>query len=369
MKQTGKKLLLLLMVSAILFALPACGKNKKNDSVPTEISATPEPTANPTVSPAGNEENGAFSLPVEIDLPENATVREEKEALFADTADYFLYVFSEDTVQNGAVYDENDVMALINSKEKSSLAKEILRLKDFSIAEGSKAKAYESINGMRGYLIPMSQMTYEDAAGGKKEGAGFVVVYGKPDDVGVYVVLGILKANGGNGSLESENGKKAINTALGLIPKEAESGYIVWDNAMPDETGVRFAYKNGNVLEVRTDGDDLLLPFNEDASTGILIRHSQNRADRTAKELLQGLMDSLKDDGTSFSEIVTVQGRVEYQKVTMSYTEGDQKMKEILCLASDETGSSWLLDLYGTEADVDSGEEELKVLLWSLEEE
>ena len=355
------------MVSAMLFALPACGKEKENDSVPTEISATPEPTA--TVSPAGTEEKGAFSLPVGIDLPDGATVREEKEALFADTADYFLYVFDEDTVQNGAVFDENDVMALINSTEKSSLAKEILRLKEFTIAGDSRAKAYESINGMRGYLVPMSHMRYEDAAGGKTEGAGFVVIYGKPDDVGVYIVLGILKANGGNGSLESESGKKAINTALGLIPKETAPRYVVWENAMPDETEVRFAYINGGVLEVQTDGDDLLLPFDEEASTGILIRHSQNSTERTAQDLLQNMMDALKDVDTAFGEIVTVQGRVEYKQVTMSYTEGDRKMKEILCLTADETGSCWVLDLYGTEEDVNSKEEELKVLLWSLEEE
>ena len=354
-----------MIVSTMLFALPACGKKKENDSDSTEISVTP----GLSVSPGVTDEKGAFSLPVEIDLPEGATVREEKEALFADTADYFLCVFDEDTVQNGAVFDENDVMALINSKENASLAKELLRLKDFSVAADISVKAYDNINGMSGYLVPMSQMTYEDAAGSKTEGAGFVMIYGKPNDVGVYVVLGILKTDGGNGSLESESGKAAINTALGLIPKEAAPAYVVWENAMPDETEVRFAYKNGGVLEVRTDGDDLLLPFNKDASTGILIRHSQNSTNRTALDLLNNLMDSLKDPDTAFGEVVTVQGRVNYQKVTMSYTEGDQKKKEILCLTSDETGSCWLLDLYGTEAEVNAREEELKALLWSLEEE
>lgn len=71
----------------------------------------------------------------------------------------------------------------------------------------------------------------------------------------------------------------------------------------------------------------------------------------------------------AFSEIATAQGRVEYQKVILSYTQGEAKMKEILCLCSDQNGSCWILDLYGTEAEVNAKEEDLKVLLWSLEEE
>ncbi|MBR5712735.1 MAG: hypothetical protein IKX54_03985 [Lachnospiraceae bacterium] len=363
MKRTGKKLLLLATVIAMLFAFSACGKEKESDPDSTDITATPGQPDNP----GGPDVKEPISLPVELNLPEGAAVREEKGVFFVDTTDYLLCVFSTDTVQNGAIFDESDVFALISSGAKASLANEVLKLKEFSVS-GSGTKFYDNINGMRGYLVPMSHLTYEDAAGSKTEGAGFVVIYGKPNDVGVYIVEGISKANGG-GSLESGSGKAALDIAMSLIPKETEPKYVVWENAMPDGTEVRFAYKNGSVLKVVTDGDDLLLPFNEEGTTGIMIRHNKNRADQTAKNLLQGLIDSLKDDGTTFGEIVTVQGRMEYRKVIMTYTENDQKMKEVLCLASDETGSCWLLDLYGTEEEVNSKEDELQALMWSLEEE
>ena len=364
MKRTGKKLLLLFLISVMLFALPACGKKKESDAEPTESPDNPGQKGTPGVT------EPSITLPVEIDLPEGTSVREEKGVLFvAETSDYNLYVFDENTVENGAIFDANDVISLVNSKERESLAKDVLRLKEFSISADSKMKAYDNINGMQGYLIPMSHMVYEGSSGDKTEGAGFVVIYGKPDDVGVYIILGIQKANG-NGAPDSESGKLAMDTALSMIPKETEPKYVAWEGAMPDETEVRFAYKNGGVLQVVTDGDDLLLPFNESGEAGILIRHLQNRADMAAKDQLQNLMESLKDsDDMAFSEITTAQGRVEYQKVILSYTQGEAKMKEILCLCSDQNGSCWILDLYGTEAEVNAKEEDLKVLLWSLEEE
>lgn len=58
-----------------------------------------------------------------------------------------------------------------------------------------------------------------------------------------------------------------------------------------------------------------------------------------------------------------------YHQVRVSYQSMDQERLEIVSLTSDEDGSVWIIDLCGSKEQVQDHEEDLKVLLWSFEEE
>ncbi|MBO4389747.1 MAG: hypothetical protein J5825_02685 [Lachnospiraceae bacterium] len=345
-------------------------KNEGTDGESAESrEETEKPSEKETEQESSAEEVTETDLkPFGIVFPDQATRKELKDGEYVETDDYLIYAFGTDTVSKGAVYDEIEVLSWINSEGMEDLAKEALCLKDYTISEDTQPIIYSDVNKMGAVKIPFSAMEM-DTEGVKAGGEGFAVIYGKREDVGIYVVLGILK------DPESDQAEALSelmeHSAFSLTEGEqAEPKYTVFRETMPDDTEFRGAYPADSIKQVEVRDDGIRLYYDEEHTGYILMKHEWNRPDVTSEEYFKVLTDNLKtNEEAAFSEEETFEGKMTYHKVSMSYPLGEETRSEIVCLTSDAEGSVWIIDLNGTEDQVKDHEEDLRVLLWSLEEE
>lgn len=376
---------LIIILSLLLFLLMtgsfvSCGKqdgdtNHKNDEVTSEGTKSNTETdskAEADFLSVKTYRHGV--MPIELELPETAKIVETEDDVYAETSEYMIYVFGMDSYNGGIIYNEMDVVALLNAGEQISVAQDVLRLRGFKVPENTDAQLYDCINGMKGFFCRLSEMQFESKSGEKCSGDGFMMSYGKNEGVGIYVILGILK-NSKADSL-NERGKEVLNLlktcALSLRETaEAEEEYIVWQESLTEEISVKAAFKQKMVPEVEKTGEGFCLYYNEAKEGFILLQHFSTVAGISSEEYLESIVSGFKGEGITFSEPEPFRGKMEYRKVTMSYTNSDTgaEMQEIICVTVDEKGSGWIVELFGTKQNVSDQQENLGVLLWSLQED
>lgn len=367
-----RKVIFLCILAVFMMAfLSACGK--KNDEKESDQKGQQEVVSNEKQPelPEGNSVNvKAFkhgTMPIEMDIPAESVITEAEDDILAETKGYMLYVFGMDKY-NGAIFsDSTDIIAVLNDQSQKEEAKDILRLKDYTIPQDVEGKIYNSINGVEGFWCPLSGMQFESKTGEKSGGDGFLMIYEKVKGFGVYVILGIRKNSG-----TSEETMEMLQTcALSLKQNEADSGeYIEWTETLPDGVDAKALFKKETILGKDDDDKGICLYYDEENSGYYLIQHFNIIGNATSKEYLQSIIDSLgKNDGVSFSNIEEVNGKMTYQKATMSYSRDGQAFQEVICVSVNAGGNVWLVDLYGTAEQVKSQEDNLSVLLGSLQED
>lgn len=391
MKRLYKNLLLMLLVMAVMMTLASCKKQKDEEpttdaeaSVSAETASpteTPVESATPTTQPSEAVEVKPDEvlyttkvyrpdiLSAEIAFPEDATVEQKEDAMIAETPEYLLYVFKMNTYNGGAVFNEMDLLALLNDTDDRIIAKDMLRLRDFELLDDQTIVVYENLNNMRAVYCPMTKMEFMDESEQSYNGDGFTLIYGKKDDIGVYVVIGIVK--GYDRQKSDEQNKKTeeiIKTcAMGLkSDPEEEKKYEILTDRMPDETDMTVAYKKDTIKNVRKASDGIYLFLNEAETEYILIRHQNMLGSISTEEQMENLASDLKKkEGITLSDIISINGRYNYKTVNMDLP-GD--MKETLCINVDDKDSLWSVDLYTSSANAASGLEVLFDILWTLKE-
>ncbi len=387
----------LLLTMLMVISITACGKKKDDDKDQTTSAVSGDTTEAQTVpvastSSSAGEETGAATVPaptveivsfdssfiqhekmqITLAVPQDALFKDSDNEWFAETSEYLLYIFGMDDYNDGIVYDEKEIITAINAKDKAVIAKDMLRLEDFSIPSDTQVELFNNVNGTTGFFCPMTKISFEDRDGGKCSGDGFTMVYAKKGGVGVYVVIGIVK-DGADNTAERKTELKSIlrSCAFSLQQSEdAKEEYVVWKETMPDEVDVKAVYKPGVVTEVVTEEKGFCLYYDEAKEGNYLIQHFELLGDASSEKYVQSIIDRLSEnDAVSFTDIEEVRGKMVYKTTTMSYENNGQKMQEIICVSVDEKGSTWLVDLYGTAAEVEAQKENLEILLWSLQED
>ena len=307
------------------------------------------------------------ALSFRIQKPGENTFTEVSDEVYENAADYMFYAFGMDTYNDACVCDA-DIIALLNDTEKSDALYDMLRLRDFTLSQSEETKIYRSINGMRGYRCALSDMTFEDRDGNVINGSGFAMVYGNKNDVGLYVVLGLLKENDSDtGRNETELLEQLNASALSLQSNEDDT-FELWTETMPDGQNVRAVFKKDAILRSDKESDGIYLYYSESDSAYFLIRHFKFSVKSTAEEQLRSFIAGVASD-VQVSDITEVQGKQKYSKVVLSSTDNGKQMQEIICVSVNDEGSTWLVDLYGTAEEVESQKENLDILLWSLQED
>jgi len=379
-KKTGIFMTILLSVMMIV-SLTACQKSGSKDNEPSPTDAqTPTDSPTPEATPGGDQKDPTGGdgpeteeLRMKVVFPEGVTPQRAKGGEYAENDEYLLYAFYTDTVANGALYGPFEIVSFLNTEGNEELAKEVLRLKDYEISTTSQPILYENINGMQGLLFPFSKMTPDVASEKTASGEGFAMIYGRSDEIGAYVVLGVIKDSRADTSdshkEELSNLLKKSAYSLIEVPETAQD-YVVFRETMDDGTVLRAAYGNGRVNQVEKQAEAIRLYYDEDHTGYILIRHEQKGANVPAEEFYNSLKDNLmSNEDLTLSDEKTVQGKKLYHQVSVSYQSLGQERLEILSLTADGAGSVWIIDLCGTPKQVHDHEDDLRVLLWSLEEE
>lgn len=395
--KTIKKYLMMFVLSAwMIGSVFAC--KKQNDDKPvtegsgeetTQSASTPvtSPDAQTTAEPSSApEETEAIpevvpkpesyrqdNLPIEITFPQDAVVNNTEDAFYAETSEYLLCVFGMDTYNNGIIYDEMDVLSVLNSEEDVPVAMDMLRLKAFTIPENHTAQIYKGLNGMNAFYCPLSAMEHVNASGETVKGDGFVMAYGNETGVGAYVVLGIVKDY--DASKATDRGREVesiITTSAKSLKQTADAKevYTIWNYTMPDDVKAKAVYKTEAVSEVTKGGDGVYFYFASDRSGYVLIRHFNMIGEATSEDHIKVIIEDLKrKEGISFSEIEAVSGKMSYQKVVLSYEQDGKNMQDIICVSANKGGSTWLVEIYGTVDEVKNHMEDLSTFLWSLQED
>ncbi|MBR5659335.1 MAG: hypothetical protein IKX10_08095 [Lachnospiraceae bacterium] len=391
MKKKYKLLLMMLFAIIVMGTLASCKKDKDED--PTTVAATtalPEATT-PAETPAGSttpaeQPSGATEVKpdelsystkiyrpevfsAEFTFPEEATVVEKEAAMIADTPEYLLYVFKMDTYNGGAVFNEMDLLALLNDPDDRVIAKDMLRLRDFEILDDQKIVVYENLNNMRAVYCPMTKMEFMDESEQSYNGDGFTMIYGKKDTIGVYVVIGLMKDYDRKKSDEESRKTEDMLRVCAMSLKtdsEEEAEYEIFSDSMPDETEMIAAYKKDAVTSVRKSSDGIYLFLDEAETEYILIRHQNMLGNVSLTDQMENLMSELrKKDGITLSDVTGIEGRYNYKTVTMDLS---GEMKETLCITVDDNGSLWSVDLYTTATHSEAGLNVLFDILWTLKE-
>lgn len=375
MKRFHKIILAIVLTTLSVGVFSSCGKkgSEKQDSEKAgqERMVSEEKQEEQIELPDGNSSSVKKykhgTMPIEMEIPEVSAITESEDGVTAETQKYLLNVFGMDQYKGALLYDVMDIVSIIDSQEQRESAKEILRLKNYTIPENAEGKLYNSINGVEGFWCPLSEIEYESANGRKTSGDGFLMVYEKMKGLGVYVVLGIQK----NGGTEKETTEMLQACALSLNQDYANNGeYVKWTGSMPDGVNVKALFKKDVVLGQEEADRGLCLFYDEENDGYYLIQHFSIVGNATSEEYIWSIIDSLKNnEGVSFSGVEEAEGKMTYQKVTMTYTRENQEVQEIVCVSVDERENVWLVDLYGTVEQVKSQEENLAVLLGSLQED
>ncbi|MBR5348967.1 MAG: hypothetical protein IK125_07005 [Lachnospiraceae bacterium] len=303
------------------------------------------------------------SLSFRIQKPGENTITEVSDEVYENASDYMFYAFGMDTYNDACVCD-TDIIALLNGTEKSDVMYDMLRLRDFNVSQTEDTKIYRSINGMRGYRCSMSDMTFEDRDGNIINGSGFAMVYGNKNDVGLYVVLGILKA----GSSDATRIMEQLNASALSLQSNEDDTLELWTETMPDGQNVKAIFKKEAILRYDKESDGIYLYYNESEEGYFLIRHFKFAVRSTSEEQLRSLIAGVASD-VQVSDVTEVRGKQSYSMVELSSTVNGKQMQEIICVTVNEEGSTWLIDLYGTVEEVEVQKENLDILLWSLTED
>ncbi len=386
----------LLLLAMVLISLCACKKQSEEEKNPTNVD-TSSSTLENNVDPSGTEETtnvsesilattdeadqsalneveyASFSaeriihsgLDISMIYPEEALVTEDEDELTMETSDYLLYVFGTDTY-NGGCLNLSDVITALSVADQSEIAKDILRLKDYTMSQDVKADIYNDINGMRGFFCPFSSVEYISDFGTVFKGNGFVMAYEKTKEAGVYVVLGIQNDQV---SSDKDMRHKLEKCARSLTKIQDTQEYKLWAEEMPDGVKAKALFKENAITEVIPEEKGFCLFFDEEKNGSFLIQHFNVMGHSSSEKYLQSIIDDLAESGAMFSEIEEVRGKMTYRKSTMSYSNEGHDVKEIICVSVNENGSTWLVDLYGTAEEVEAQKENLVILLWSLQED
>ena len=396
MQRFKKIMRILLLAMLAVVSIAACGK-KDDDKDQTTIEASVDQTdaqttaVAPTSSgmgdetdaettPVATEEAVSFNsdifqhekMPIKVEFPEDALIKDTENEWFADTSEYLLYVFEMDDYNDGIIYDEKEIIKAINDQEKAVIAYDMLHLEGFTIAPDTEAELYNNVNGTTGFFCPMTKISFEDRDGGKCSGDGFTMAYAKKGGVGVYVVIGIVKDNADNTAARKKELASILRTcAFSLQQSEdVKEEYVIWKETMPDKVDVKAVYKPGVVTEFVPEEKGYCLYYDEAKEGNFLVQHFELMGDASSEKYVQSIIDRLSENpAVSFTDIEEVRGKMVYKTTTMSYENNGQQMQEIICVSVNDEGSTWLVDLYGTAEEVESQKENLDILLWSLQED
>lgn len=375
MKRFHKIILVIVLTTLSVGMFSSCGKkdSEKQDSEKAgqERMVSEGTREEQKELPDGNSlsvkkyKHGTMSI--EMEIPEVSVITESEDGVTAETQKYLLSVFGMDQYKGALLYDIMDIVSIVDSQEQRETAKDILRLKNYTIPENAEGKLYNSINGVEGFWCPLSGIEYESANGRKTSGDGFLMVYEKAKGLGVYLVLGIQK----NGGAEKETSEMLKTCAMSLNQDYVNIGeYVEWTGSMPDGVNAKALFKKDVVIGQEEDDRGLCLYYDEENEGYYLIQHFSIVGNATSEEYIWSIIDSLKNnEGVSFSGVEEAEGKMTYQKVTMTYARENQEVQEIVCVSVDERENVWLVDLYGTVEQVKSQEENLAVLLGSLQED
>ncbi|MBQ6661109.1 MAG: phytase [Lachnospiraceae bacterium] len=387
-------LIVLMSVTSLIFA--ACGKEDKNTdvkkdtetpstvvSVTETVTLTPTdeptptteatPTETPTPEPTKTVDNLTVkeykhtSLQVQMMVPEAASITASDSALLAETDEYAIRLEKVNSHDGIYVLDEVDFFDVADSSEKKTALQEMLGLSALEFADSFSVVVKSDIDGV---IYPVTKA--EISEGDKKiSGCGEFVVINAKDDVGVYTVVCIVKNESADALSERGEAIRAMLEKCAISLQQNYTGvkeFRVWKGKMSDGSEARFVYKNSVIKKIEEDDDGFTFYYNEDGTGYFLIQHSSGNGSNSAADYyIENLKNLFRDDGTEFSGTVDVNGKMKYRHVTMKYTEGGTEYKEEIFTSVDEQYGLWILDLYGTAADVEKQKENLDILLGSFE--
>lgn len=380
MKRFHRIILMIILAMFVTASFAACGKKDEepkkelkeqeegnNQVTPTEAQqAEPTVTMPPTIDTFSVKSVRHETMPIEMEVPEAAKVSESQDDLTAETEDYMLYAYGMNNYNNALLNDVMDIVSVMNEDDHKVIAADMLRLRDYSVPENAEAKLYDNINGVSGFLCPLSNMEYENRSGEKCQGDGFAMIYTNKSGVGLYVVLGILKNTAAAGEVQD----MLRACALSLRQDEVEGDeYVIWTETMPDGVDVKASFKTDLIKTVEEADKGYCLYYDEDQTGYFLIQHFTKVGRAGSKEYLQSIIDELGKKGVKFSEPEEVVGKMTYQKATMTYTADGTEIQEVVCVSVNEGGSVWIVDLYGTSEQVKGQQDNLAILLGSLQED
>ncbi len=359
---------------ALMFTgvLSACGMKNKNqqeeeEKVPTKM-VTEEKM--PEIPDSDSVKIRSFrhgTMPIELKVPEAALITETEDSLTAETTGYYFYVFGLDRYRGAILDDALDILGLVNACETDETAyneaKDILRLRDFTISSKESGTVYNNPDGSDGFGCQMSRMEYESQSGRKISGEGFLMVCDKNKGYGLYVVLGIMKD--GKANIDIWNMLQSCAESL----KQDTDGmgeFEEWTEVLADGTEIKAVFKKSTILNTDVDSNGICLYYDETGNGFFLIQHYIVVGQGTSEEYMKNLLDVLKkQEGVTATDIETVEGSMTYSKGTIAYDSDGVKMQEVIhaCVDKNEV---WVVDLVGSEEQIGLQKENLSLLLESL---
>ncbi len=308
------------------------------------------------------------TLPIELEIPEAATMSETEDGFTAETKGYVLSVYGVDSYNGTVLSDAMEVLGLVNANETNEAAKaearEILRLNEFSVDPNESSKILDTADGNSAFWCPMTKMEVENQSGQKTEGEGFLTVYENNKGYGVYVVYGIMK----DGNSKEEVRTMLENCAMSLKQDDTtKGGYTDWEGALPDGTNVKAILPKDLIKGTADEKNGICLYFDEEETGLFLIQHYNTAGMYDSEEYLQYLLDSVsKKEDVTCSDIETFRGSMTYSKAVVSYSIDGVAKQEIICVNTNR-GEVWVVDLAGTTKQVEEQQENFSVLLESLQ--
>lgn len=370
MKKLQKVFWLFTLIVFVCGLFSACGKQdekeKKDDSAPVSVTEATTPSATPVVGlpPVKAYKHG--TMPMEMNLPETATVSETASDITAETADYLLYTCEVNTCEGILLYGASDVITIMNTPEKKDAVKDMLHLQSYTVPENADAKLYDSINGAAGIWCLLSNMEFVKDAGTVSKGDGFMMVYDKKEGLGAYVVFGIYKG----ASLDTETKELLQSCALSLQQSDDVKGkYVLWTETFPDGTAVKASLGKDINPEGEKAERGVYLYYDDDKFGQYVIEHYFKVGNSTAKEYLEGVIKALSADDTTVSTPEEIKGKLTFWKATMTYPREGKEVQEVLCVSIDEKNNVWFVDLFGTTQQVKEQEKNLLILLGTIQED
>lgn len=343
------------------------------EPTPTE---TPEPTPTetpvptPDVDPYATTEYKHSKLPITLQVPAAVEVNENGTSMYFETEEYDFEFWAMNYHDGGIVMDSIGFSQLFNKENRDEALAEVLEFDEVSIPSDAEATIFSDIDGMSGYYLPLEKIRIE-FDNETIQGDGFMFVVNARGDVGVYIMVGVLRGEsfGNLSDKASQNLNFLTSVAMSLKQTDKLDGdYVIYKDRFSDGTGVVVVYEEGSYDEVEKTDDGIAFYLDEDHTSYFLLDHFVPKEGLTTEDKVLEYLKELNGDKYTYSSISDVKGFFPYRNMKISFTEeGEDHVDDIYCYM-DENGEMWMLEAVGLAGIVEEFEDELSTLIWSIHE-
>ncbi|MBQ3980178.1 MAG: hypothetical protein II634_05235, partial [Lachnospiraceae bacterium] len=339
---------------------------------PTEA-ATPTPTATPTPAAATTQTFTHSKMKFTIDLPGDAEIEEFETGVYAETDYGMLYLSYKNNYNDGIVLNAADFYALAGS-DANKLA-DLLYLDGVEFLSGAESTDF-TINGVKASTVPLAHMIWDADDEDFGRGCGRFYIYECKDAIGVYYGWYIIDGAKYDGSMttEQKNTQLSFDAALQSLKQTGSPlvvDYHVYEDRMPDGTGIVMVYEEGAIKGHTYDGNSkenslgYKYYYNDEKNGYLDIQHFKPKQS-TVEAYFENMKNSLSDPKYHFSATSEFQGRFKWTHWTLSYEVNGNDYLEETYVSMDENGELWFVLLFGLKDKVEEQDTLIEDVLWSL---